>query len=301
MTRSSTSWGRALVAPLPSPTPGPDQGDGTRSGRPTTAISRECAIFSCQLSEGARHLLFTVVHLRVGGETGHRRRRYRLRPRSIPAWAAHPRKPTERAPGPRLPSPESAQFSVARNAQFSSAIDSGRGNRPPRLGGGGRAGSIPAWAGKPGACPTSGHESRVHPRVGGETAEALLGLTLRGGPSPRGRGNPRRRLSGENDRVAQGPSPRGRGNRHMNWFHGCATGSIPAWAGKPTPDRSPSPRAEVHPRVGGETPTMANGHHDGAGPSPRGRGNPHHRPLSPLHQGSIPAWAGKPLRREPWV
>ena len=123
-----------------------------------------------------------------------------------------PIKATERAQaGPRLPSPESAQFSVARNAQFSSAIDSWAGKPPPRLasrrrlqvhprvGGETRGksdvlrrliGSIPAWAGKPRRKTVPRNPAQVHPRVGGETPVWLPRRLRNAGPSPRGRGNP---------------------------------------------------------------------------------------------------------------
>ena len=73
-------------------------------------------------------------------------------------------------------------------------------------------------------------------------------------------------------------------------------GSIPAWAGKPKPDGAAVHGCRVYPRVGGET--------DGAcmsdgcimGLSPRGRGNLGNRFDGILDVGSIPAWAGKPIR-----
>ena len=53
----------------------------------------------------------------------------------------------------------------------------------------------------------------------------------------------------------------------------------------------------VHPRVGGETVAVSVSEAVSGGPSPRGRGNLRvHQQLLPL-KGSIPAWAGKPLRR----
>ena len=71
---------------------------------------------------------------------------------------------------------------------------------------------------------------QVYPRVGGETG---------------GRGC----KSGRRE----GLSPRGRGNLLVADQHRFRSGSIPAWAGKPTwPESNRRPSA-VYPRVGGET------------------------------------------------
>ena len=73
-------------------------------------------------------------------------------------------------------------------------------------------------------------------------------------------------------------------------------GSIPAWAGKPWSSRPASTPTTVHPRVGGETRMTVGAERLILGPSPRGRGNHPCRPLDTRSMGSIPAWAGKPLR-----
>ena len=131
--------------------------------------------------------------------------------------------------------------------------------------------SIPAWAGKP----RQGHvwpiQRRVHPRVGGETCYGAHHSLHGCGPSPRGRGN-----------QGAGCAPR------------TVSGSIPAWAGKPSSVRPKYCRVGVHPRVGGETGPAPISRMRRRGPSPRGRGN-----LGDAHrcegvEGSIPAWAGKP-------
>ena len=90
--------------------------------------------------------------------------------------------------------------------------------------------SIPAWAGKPHALRRERSRDEVHPRVGGETTEMTCACAPSRGPSPRGRGNLRDRQRWQARRR-----------------------SIPAWAGKPSRDRSPWPSLWVHPRVGGET------------------------------------------------
>ena len=134
--------------------------------------------------------------------------------------------------------------------------------------------SIPAWAGKPKQGSSGSRRRRVHPRVGGETtAEPKPGDVVRG-PSPRGRGNPL-------DLMPLAPLER----------------SIPAWAGKPSAAGGHSGRVTVHPRVGGETPDRVMMPATGEGPSPRGRGNRGRLRRRRRRQWSIPAWAGKPVRR----
>ena len=58
-----------------------------------------------------------------------------------------------------------------------------------------------------------------------------------------------------------------------------------------------SPRVTVYPRVGGETPETRDADDVLAGLSPRGRGNLERVGVQVLHEGSIPAWAGKPSIR----
>ena len=136
-------------------------------------------------------------------------------------------------------------------------------------------GSIPAWAGKPPVLDCEFGAVRVHPRVGGETRSSPKTTTRMAGPSPRGRGNRERRDCSGNSRR-----------------------SIPAWAGKPTSHGSRVSPKRVHPRVGGETDGAARHLRLGRGPSPRGRGNPPPRRRAAGHLRSIPAWAGKPSRRQ---
>ncbi len=151
--------------------------------------------------------------------------------------------------------------------------------------------SIPAWAGKPPLRRDPDRHDAVHPRVGGETAK---GWTC---PARR-RVHPR--VGGETvgytlDGVPiKGPSPRGRGNpqRAVRYQH--ASGSIPAWAGKPVRVDRELAQPRVHPRVGGETPSGLGKQVAGCGPSPRGRGNRGPGVHLGVPVGSIPAWAGKP-------
>ena len=109
--------------------------------------------------------------------------------------------------------------------------------------------SIPAWAGEPFSSGSAEPPRRVYPRVGGGTGDKRHRTTVTYGLSPRGRGNP-----GHVGQVAK------------------ADGSIPAWAGEPSPY---SLRA--------------------AGLSPRGRGNPRSRPgRSGQDRGLSPRGRGNP-------
>ena len=136
--------------------------------------------------------------------------------------------------------------------------------------------SIPAWAGKPRWSRTPPNMTRVHPRVGGETRSESGPLTKSRGPSPRGRGNRRRRR-----------------DDHELY------GSIPAWAGKPWPSGTAASACGVHPRVGGETQGLRGTRDTVSGPSPRGRGNLGLVQTDDRKDRSIPAWAGKPAPTPP--
>ena len=113
----------------------------------------------------------------------------------------------------------------------------------------------------------------VYPRVGGGTRSTNL---------------PARALSGL--------SPRGRGNRRAAGRACADRGSIPAWAGEPTTNASGEVLVKVYPRVGGGTHSSSACRRVAAGLSPRGRGNREHQPGVGRPDGSIPAWAGEPLR-----
>ena len=133
--------------------------------------------------------------------------------------------------------------------------------------------SIPAWAGKPGHGRERGRLSVVYPRVGGET--------LLQSPSQSG---------------AEGLSPRGRGNQGVVTVDEGYRGSIPAWAGKPAAVTFAPRKIKVYPRVGGETSPAQYWSMRTWGLSPRGRGNLSEDQVALCLGGSIPAWAGKPLR-----
>ena len=91
-----------------------------------------------------------------------------------------------------------------------------------------------------------------------------------------------------------GLSPRGRGNRVAGGTARYGRGSIPAWAGEPSPPKVRISPSWVYPRLGGGTVFWRNLVSHDKGLSPRGRGNLlQHRQVSGRY-GSIPAWAGEP-------
>ena len=204
-----------------------------------------------------------------------------------------------------------------------------RGHQARRLD---RARSIPACAGKPPPTSTGRAGGGVHPRVCGETLVSSVSMLWQEGPSPRVRGNPHRhlinlaragsipacagkpphrwtgatartvhpRVCGEttatdfSGQAPRGPSPRVRGNLLGAGRPAAGKGSIPACAGKPSSDRECPARAEVHPRVCGETVSRSRSRAVPRGPSPRVRGNLLGAGRPAAGKGSIPACAGKP-------
>ena len=198
-------------------------------------------------------------------------------------------------------------------------------------------GSIPACAGKPGRGSSPCAPARVHPRVCGEAARALVAGLSRTGPSPRVRGSPvdaqgadradgsipacagkpasaapptsppavHPRVCGEAPAVvadvviSTGPSPRVRGSPRPASEAADRHGSIPACAGKPSPGGCCPRRCRVHPRVCGEAMSCAKPTRSATGPSPRVRGSQLRPAGGDVRQGSIPACAGKPCRRPP--
>ena len=110
--------------------------------------------------------------------------------------------------------------------------------------------SIPACAGEPGGPIGRLAVRRVYPRVCGGTAEERTDLVLRGGLSPRVRGNR------QNDRL----------RRSSGW-------SIPACAGEPGDGRPDATARGVYPRVCGGTGPDVNQRAFRQGLSPRVRGN----------------------------
>ena len=253
---------------------------------------------------------------------------------SIPAWAGKPRighwYHIREQVHPRVGG-ETQRAALQKHLWYGPS-PRGRGNRGRVLPGTWQRGSIPAWAGKPQRGRRPAASPAVHPRVGGETILIIYGTEFSTGPSPRGRGNPmpdvqaslyqrsipawagkpRRnrpardakkvhpRVGGETlhpycfHHFGGGPSPRGRGNHDQVILPAAKTGSIPAWAGKPSPRPWRRRSRTVHPRVGGETLAWVCSVASVAGPSPRGRGNPKRPALDGALSRSIPAWAGKP-------
>ena len=96
--------------------------------------------------------------------------------------------------------------------------------------------------------------------------------------------------------MADGLSPRGRGNLRRPRACPSPSGSIPAWAGEPPLNTIPIVPESVYPRVGGGTFHRRKLVPASAGLSPRGRGNHVVAQDSAVDRGSIPAWAGEPVR-----
>ena len=160
---------------------------------------------------------------------------------------------------------------TARRSSWAGLSPRGRGNRQAARYLPGWHRSIPAWAGQPPRAASRRGWGRVYPRVGGATPSPAEASAAPSGLSPRGRGNPARRLE------CRGKS-----------------GSIPAWAGQPVNDAREHENHTVYPRVGGATHRRSAIRRVSEGLSPRGRGNPvrHAHPRRRFR--SIPAWAGQP-------
>ncbi len=136
-----------------------------------------------------------------------------------------------------------------------------------------RPGSIPARAGKAAVWATASRVRRVHPRACGESVQSKLKDMDDDGPSPRVRGKPAQRHRGS-----------------------VVIRSIPARAGKASGRNTTTGACRVHPRACGESwriPPVRGGH---GGPSPRVRGKLSIDLEEDVHDGSIPARAGKASR-----
>ena len=132
--------------------------------------------------------------------------------------------------------------------------------------------SIPACAGEPGTIQWMCGAPWVYPRVCGGTSLALTYCSLRGGLSPRVRGN----LDGLTPIVAY-------------------VRSIPACAGEPLLIPASLALLTVYPRVCGGTGGVLDVTKLKYGLSPRVRGNPGMGVAGMDKSGSIPACAGEPL------
>ena len=198
----------------------------------------------------------------------------------------------------------------------------------------GRAGLIPARAGKTGPRAPAAHGSRAHPRACGENSPWSRRRPSPRGSSPRVRGKPggpgdgaghlgliparagktslpepefmplvaHPRACGENHNRpgtgadAWGSSPRVRGKRDGRADDGDLPRLIPARAGKTWTSAPPRRRSPAHPRACGENGVRRVLHRDPPGSSPRVRGK---RPVAHRERGGqrlIPARAGKTAR-----
>ena len=134
-------------------------------------------------------------------------------------------------------------------------------------------GITPAWAGKSLRHQCREYMAQDHPRMGGEKAASLAGLTSGVGSPPRGRG-----------KAIWGPSSLWR------------VRITPAWAGKRAARGGSSSSSWDHPRTGGEKNTTTRHRTSLLGSPPRGRGKGVAVAGVPVAAGITPAQAGK--RRE---
>ena len=125
-----------------------------------------------------------------------------------------------------------------------------RGNQAVAIAPLGKAGSIPACAGKPASSWVTVSVQKVYPRVCGETCPFL-----------------------DQNRSIGGLSPRVRGNHDLLAVEPLYPGSIPACAGKPVGYECHQPAPRVYPRVCGETSNALQRAPHARGLSPRVRGN----------------------------
>ena len=88
----------------------------------------------------------------------------------------------------------------------------------------------------------------------------------------------------------------GGGTRSVSRLNAPDCRSIPAWVGEPSLPGWADTATWVYPRVGGGTATNNAESAIDRGLSPRGRGNLTFRTPGITGIGSIPAWAGEPLR-----
>ena len=195
---------------------------------------------------------------------------------SIPACAGKPRSVTRSRSVARVHPRVCGEASLMNRSCQSIKGPSPRvrGSHAPSARSHRRRGSIPACAGKPRATRRTTRRSGVHPRVCGEAVDAL-----------------------DHADYLEGPSPRVRGSRLDYKQAQTIEGSIPACAGKPHQRRQPWAAQGVHPRVCGEARSSDASRPIASGPSPRVRGSHAAIDHTVGPYGSIPACAGKPVRK----
>ena len=165
------------------------------------------------------------------GNHGHERGRCSV-PGSIPAWAGEPWLTAwSTVPATVYPRVGGGTCKIGKRHHHDGGLSPrGRGNHGCANDDCATEGSIPAWAGEPGAGLGLVRLHGVYPRVGGGTPPAPI-----------------------MPRDLTGLSPRGRGNRAYPIFTDSSLRSIPAWAGEPDALRLTAMAGEVYPRVGGGT------------------------------------------------
>ena len=255
-------------------------------------------------------------------------------PRSIPARAGEPTRPTAptlsptvypRACGGTVPPLTDGLASIGLSPRV-------RGNHWDSVRRTPDGRSIPARAGEPGYVPVPLETEGVYPRACGGTVPVMLMQRKSSGLSPRVRGNLplhplaagnvgaiparageprferfRRGRRGVYPRACGGTgrgqpaaywdsglSPRVRGNRAVVSDPADAHGSIPARAGEPSSGSSSGTSPRVYPRACGGTTLSANPATRSCGLSPRVRGNHVQPGRRRSGRGSIPARAGEP-------
>ncbi len=263
----------ARAAPIPTPTSGSSpRGRGTRmTDRCSTSGTRFIPAWAGNTSHPSIRITAPTVHPRVGGEhclvfkieiaqngSSPRGRGTLfhgggadLARRFIPAWAGNtrcrPSRSARRAVHPRVGGEHTHTTMTSRAARGSSPR--GRGTRYFSRQDADRNRFIPAWAGNTRQLPPASTYAAVHPRVGGEHADA-----------------------GQDGGTGHGSSPRGRGTRLRNASDEAMVRFIPAWAGNTVAPLSAAFPPPVHPRVGGEHAGPRALTRCPAGSSPRGRG-----------------------------
>ena len=197
--------------------------------------------------------------------------------RSIPARAGEPR-PSRASVQPFWVYPRACggtAFEIGGLLEAYGLSPRVRGNPVRTYTAGSSQGSIPARAGEPGSHTLCWHAEQVYPRACGGT-----------------------RFTGPSQTAGRGLSPRVRGNQCAVLANAGKTRSIPARAGEPLSRPTRATLSQVYPRACGGTCFTAVTVDDGDGLSPRVRGNQFDRVFAALAQGSIPARAGEPTKRE---